>query len=183
MSFIFMNSTAQNKTREIIVTRNDTVIKCRVLNEKKKYSTHSDRMYYWYKAQEVYKNLGGYDGLLLSDYYSMYYDNKLIEKGKFKDGLKQGEWKEWYLNGDLKQIESFKNGLKNGKSYYYSEQKLYMLKSYKKGKLHGKTYIYKNDTVEIMTFRNGIKDIPKEKSELKNSKNATRDDLENEEIK
>jgi len=85
-----------------------------IINKELK-TTLPDRMYYWYKAQEIHNSIGEYDGQLLNGKYTKNYkSNQLAEKGYFKKGLKKDKWTKWYENGNIKKNISWRSGVKSG---------------------------------------------------------------------
>ncbi len=167
---ICLSGLGQNKFREIIVSKNDTIIKCKVLNNKVKYKPAADTYYFWYRANDVHKNLGGYDGLLLTEDYCVYVNNNLVEKGYFKNGVKIGEWRNWNTKGEVEKVYTYRNGLLHGACNYYYSSALVKTENYKRGILHGKVMSYENDTVIVSKYRKGVlmvKNIPDKKEKDK----------------
>jgi hypothetical protein len=113
--FLSITSDLQKK----FIRNGDYDIECYVSLKNIKY--HEDnKMYYWFKANEIHKSLSSSGGFVLHDSYKMFYrTNQLAEEGTFVYGLKDGVWKDWHENGNLRTEASWKNGFKNGKYTSY----------------------------------------------------------------
>ncbi|MDD3685243.1 MAG: hypothetical protein PHE56_00615 [Bacteroidales bacterium] len=130
-----LNAFSQSKSREIIVNNGDTIVKCRVRTEPLKYKPNAEVIYFWYKSNRIYTNKGGYDGLLLTDFYSVYYKGNLIEKGEFVNGIKTGTWIKWDTEGRIVEKSDFKKGLLCGEQIKYLADGTIEKQKYKKGEL------------------------------------------------
>lgn len=165
---------AQNKSREVIISGADTIIKAKVLVKNIKYKPQQDKVYFWYKANKINSNLGGYSGRLLCEYYNKYVNNNLVVKGYFKKGLKHKRWNNWDLSGVLKLSANYKNGYLHGKVTKYDDTgSLIEIENFRKGKLHGKKTVFKKDTIINIYFKKGIEYTPiwkKLKLKLKDNK-------------
>jgi antitoxin component YwqK of YwqJK toxin-antitoxin module len=88
--------------------------------QKEIHTIYSDRLYYWYKSQQIHKSRGEFGGQLLDGNFVKYYKtNQLAEKGDFKKGLKKGRWIKWYKNGNKEEELKWKNGKKCGVYHQY----------------------------------------------------------------
>lgn len=82
------------------------------LSAKKKSKFKSDKIYYWYKSQEIITTQGGAGGLLLNGVFEKYYASKQLHaKGSFKNGLKESDWTYWFANGKIERKEKWKKGM------------------------------------------------------------------------
>lgn len=164
-------------SREIVINYEDSTLKAEVSFKEIKYKPKNNLVYYWYKSNEVKKNLGGYSGQLLNGKYSVYdIENNLITQGYFKNGIKTGIWKKWITKGGLQKIEEYKKGKKDGRFVnYLPSGHIYNIMNYTKGKLHGKYTEYSADTISLeKKYRKGVEIIPKEKKVI-----AEKEDDEN----
>ena len=65
-----------------------------------------------------------------------YMDDKLFQRGKYKNGQKHGNFEAFYKNGILKLISQYNNGNPIGIwKYYYDNGKLYKIVEFKDGKV------------------------------------------------
>ena len=105
----------------------------------KETSVSDEKLYYWYKANNIRTTRGGYDGKLLHGVFKQFYSNlNLHKKGSFKKGLKTGTWKTWYPNGELQEISHWKKGVKNGSQIVYNiESKPVQKVNFKNGIIKG----------------------------------------------
>lgn len=133
-----------------------------------------DKIYYWYKANQIRISRGGYGGELLHGNYTSYYiDQNLQQKGEFKKGLKVGSWKSWYPNGERKEVSIWKNGQRNGKFMIYRPNgTLYQSGEYKKDKIKGKVTTYDESGKKL-----SVPKATKKKSEATLKKEAKKDSL------
>lgn len=91
-------------------------------DEKMPRNFSNDKMYFWYKSQEIISTQGGGSGQLLHGNFESYYPNKqLCRRGTFKNGLQHGKWTFWYDTGNLKKVEYFKHGVNTKTTIYYNE--------------------------------------------------------------
>lgn len=91
-------------------------------DEKMPRNFSNEKIYFWYKSQEVISTQGGGSGQLLHGNFESYYPNKqLCRRGAFVNGLQHGKWTFWHDNGHLKKVEYFKHGVNIKKSTYYNE--------------------------------------------------------------
>lgn len=82
----------------------------------------NDKMYFWYKSQEIISTQGGGSGQLLHGNFESYYPNKqLCRRGAFVNGLQHGKWTFWYDTGNLKKTEYFKHGVNVKTTTYFNE--------------------------------------------------------------
>ena len=132
-----------------------------------------------YKLAEFKDGL--YDGK-----YEHYKNNKLIEKGVYKEGRKNGTFFEYYSDGKIKSETSFANGKRDGlrKTYFtngkpetvqgfkdgvedgvfqkwdWETGELRIDKKYKDGKEHGKQFVYASsnigDLIIVSHYENGV---------------------------
>jgi hypothetical protein len=102
-------------SREVIVHKEDTIIRANILAGQLKKAPMNNRDYFWYLRSTINSNIGGYSGKLLHGPYQELLDNKLITSGQFKEGSKTGTWRSWYLSGKVKEISNWEDGLLNGK--------------------------------------------------------------------
>ena len=126
------------KTREIIITSGDSLVRAHVLYEaQKQIRTNNDAIYYWFRANQIKRNQGRFSGKLLYGEYSVYdASDNLITIGNFKKGMRKGEWVRWYSNGNIKSIYHWRKGIKHGRFKIFSENGENVEKGrYRKGKL------------------------------------------------
>lgn len=151
-------------TREIIVTRKDSVVRTNILVKNATLKGGENRTYYWYYDDDIKSNQGGHAGDLLHGPYVVFRsNNNMVTKGTFNYGLKDGDWKYWYNNGKLRLTESWKNGERYGTSKIYSrEGDLLRTEDYKNGLLNGYVIVYNNgNIVEKNRYNKGIIQLPK----------------------
>lgn len=112
-----------DKQHYMSITDSTHIIRFHVLNEEPKVKPKKGLRYAWFAHHQIHTNDYGFDGKLLNGEYSVYdrMNNKLIEKGVYKNGLKQGTWKEWYIDGTLKTVAHYKKGKVRGEIKYYDE--------------------------------------------------------------
>jgi hypothetical protein len=155
--------------RPIIINSGDSIIFAYIQTKEHTYSPINNRTYYWFYAENIHWNLGGYSGNLLHNNYVIYNKEKnMIESGSFNNGLKTGCWKRWYPDGELQSIINWKDGLLDGMSLSYSRNGLiYESIEYKDGKKNGAQVHFENDTLVKIVYRKGImvKKIPLLKSQ------------------
>jgi hypothetical protein len=91
-------------------------------DEKMPRNFSNDKMYFWYKSQEIVSTQGGGSGQLLHGNFESYYPNKqLRKKGAFKNGLQHGKWTYWYDTGKLQKVEYFRHGVNTKTAIFYDE--------------------------------------------------------------
>jgi antitoxin component YwqK of YwqJK toxin-antitoxin module len=102
--------------------------------------------YYWFESGKIHVNQGGYSDYLLVSECKVYSENnKMIEKGQFKNGMKTGLWQKWDEDGTLIESTHYNNGHKHGEALnFFEDGKLKLKRHYKKGQLDGKTEAYYN---------------------------------------
>lgn len=124
-----------NELKQTIKIHTDTsVIIFDVLEEELTIHPRENRTYYWYANRKIMANQGGVGGLLLDGPYSQYNnDDRLIEKGNFKNGLKKGTWKLWDSSGNSIRIEKYRKGLLNGKQIVFNQGQIVQIKWFRKG--------------------------------------------------
>lgn len=170
------------KTREVVVSRLDSVLRFEVLTKSTGISPDMAKTYYWYSQNRIYSNQGDFYGKLLHGTYCLFdSERRLIVKGDFKEGLKVGNWFRWHLNGkiavheqwkdgllkgkvitysdkgDVQSLEKFKNDVKHGTQFYYSEGGLPVKEvQYKNGAKHGKEIIHAGQKPLILKYKNGV---------------------------
>jgi hypothetical protein len=151
------------KEMEIVVTSIDSILKVHISTENKQIKTKVNNIYYWYAANHVFNNQGGYSGkLLIGEYRVFGKKGELLTFGNFKNGLKHGDWKYWNYNGQILKQESWRKGELNGTICEYTpEGKLYKRTSYRHGLKNGKEELFKADTVLVKKYKNGEIQIPK----------------------
>lgn len=145
------------ESREIILSEKDSTVRFNVLIDSREIKMQDDLVYYWFYADQIKHNKGGYSGSLLHNGYEQFDNrNNLVVKGNFTHGLKDGEWKSWYPNGKLKSHENWDEGRKNGMQRLFDEEGNLTSKThYANGLLHGENIFYmKNDTI-IHNYRRG----------------------------
>lgn len=60
------------------------------------------------------KVVAKYSNNILDGRYEVYDDEKLIERGKYKDGKKDMLWIKYYKNGNIKSQKFYNNGKLDG---------------------------------------------------------------------
>jgi antitoxin component YwqK of YwqJK toxin-antitoxin module len=113
---------AQESTysRKVNICRGDTMIVAELLNNSKSPTISPMRYYYWFSANGIHVNKGGYSGILLHGQYTEYdKNNNLLQKGNLKYGNKIGIWMCWYPSGKVKEIMHYKGGMLSGKCMKY----------------------------------------------------------------
>lgn len=154
-------------SREVVINYPDSTLKAKITYKTKKYKPENFQVYYWYKSNDIKKNLGGYSGQLLDGKYCVFdLDDNMLTEGFFTMGIKCGVWKKWFPKGGLQKIEEYKNGKKHGTFIHYLPTgSLAEVVHYKYGKLHGKYTEYAADTIlSVKKFRKGIEIVPEEKN-------------------
>jgi hypothetical protein len=173
--FSFLWKAAAQKSIEVAVNHTvilnyvDYVVYADVLANDRKVKPDLETFYYWYKANDIKKSRGGYEGKLLHGSYTEFYQNKnLKEKGNFKLGIKTGLWKSWHPNGELAALVNWKNGKMHGQFRLYDVSGNLLKKGkYKNDKLEGKVYSYSSDAVsEVAKYKNGKLKVQKNKKNL-----------------
>ncbi|MBN1115641.1 MAG: hypothetical protein JXA77_00430 [Bacteroidales bacterium] len=129
----------QPKTREIVLEKQDSSLRFRILISQEDVKAKKDYNYYWYYRNQINNNRGNFSGSLLHGEYQVF-DNQdyLITKGVFKNGLKTGVWMRWNSNGLLLYSEKFHRGKLHGKRIVYGESgDVVMQNRYWHGELKG----------------------------------------------
>jgi antitoxin component YwqK of YwqJK toxin-antitoxin module len=133
--------------REVIVNYTDSVVRAHILVQTGEPETEDHLMYYWYKQNQIYKNMGGFSGDLLHGEYLVFDIQKnLITKGYYESGLRHGGWKYWYPNGIIRMALEYKDGLPDGKVLFYNKTgQLTAVEEYRNGvHVNNKTDASKN---------------------------------------
>lgn len=160
---------------EVTINYPDSTVFAQLYAGEKTIKPIQDRLYLWYRANDIKQTRGGIDGKALDGNYIVYYhDKNLKEKGFTKKGLRTGKWLRWYHNGEIQEFVNWKKGLKNGKFSTYNEAGKIILKGkYWKGKLHGMLYTYDSNgkfTIKIYKKDVFIKDVEVVEKEVKSEK-------------
>mgnify|MGYP006293377589 CR=1 FL=1 len=144
----------QSNTREVIITSEDSTIKAGILIDEPSGNLKNDVPYFWYYADSINNNYGGYTGNLLhGEYLVLDKANNLLIKGQLHEGLKEGEWKYWERNGKLLKTENWKEGKLNGPIIHYDDAgDSKSIVPYENGKIHGKAFYYYEDTTIIKNY-------------------------------
>ncbi len=161
-SFVFSQFSQKiYHTREVIIDNKDSIIRVNILAEKIELEISNDLVYYWYRSDQINKNLGGYSEYLLHGQYRVFNKaHSLITEGCYKLGLKNGIWKKWNSKGGLLTFVSWEKGKLDGVTKIYNKYgKLVLLQNYKTGLLNGLTHEYKADTIIKRNYKNGIEII------------------------
>lgn len=106
--------------RKINLQENDKKIEVSVkdFNIKAK----KNKKYYWYDNNQVFNNMGSYEGILLhGDYVVRNEDGKLIEKSVYRKGLIKGREYQWNENGTYSKINRYSKGVLSGKFKVYDD--------------------------------------------------------------
>lgn len=144
----------------------DSSVYAHVMEYDAKVNPNETKFYYWYKAGQIKKSRGGFDGRLLHGKYTAFLFNKnLKEKGNFTKGLKSGQWLTWHPNGELKVSANWSRGYLSGKYTTWNETGTLLSKgNYLKDKKQGKWAFYQPDgNFTIKKFKNDI-DITNKKT-------------------
>lgn len=162
---------------EVTINYPDSTVFAQLYAGEKTIKPIQDRLYLWYRANDIKQTRGGIDGKALDGSYIVYYhDKNLKEKGFTKKGLRTGKWLRWYHNGELQEIVEWKKGLQNGEFSIYNEAgKLILKGKYCKGKLHGKLYTYdSNGNFTIKKYKKNVFiqdiEVKEEKEKIKKVK-------------
>lgn len=151
--------------------------------ESEKIKYEPERIYFWFKSQELHFSQGNASGYLLNGSFTAYFHSgQLKTKGNFKSGLQHGVWEEWHENGLLKSRFHFEEGVLTGAFVCFdSTGNLQSSGSYKAGDYHGDVVI----NGEEKKFKNGNELAEKEKKEkeAKNKEKENEDKIESEEKK
>ena len=151
-------------------------------DEKMPRNFSNNKIYFWYKSQEIIATQGGGSGQLLHGNFESYFPNKqLCKRGAFVNGLQHGKWTFWYDNGNLKKIEYFKHGVNVKTTTYYNENGIVSKTSTHKG---NKIIIDKDSTITVFDkdsivlkkqtyFPNGTVDIQQYKEGELHGKQST----------
>lgn len=150
---LFAQNFSEPISREVIIIHKDSLTEADILIKKHNPTQKDNSPYYWYAANNIYFNYGGFSGHLLhGEYIVKAKDMRMLTKGYFKYGRKNGIWKNWYPNGKLKSETEWNDGIKNGKYLLYSTNGVLKEEGkFKKGKKHG---IVKRYTInEVIEFK------------------------------
>ncbi|MBY0426787.1 MAG: hypothetical protein K2Q22_14220 [Cytophagales bacterium] len=144
----------------------DSSVYAHVMEYDAKVHPDESKFYYWFKAGQIKKSRGGFDGRLLHGQYTVFLFNKnLKEKGNFAKGLKSGQWLTWHPNGELKVSANWSRGYLTGKyATWDANGKLLSKGFYLKDKKNGKWAFYQPDgTVEFKKYKKDV-EVKKVKS-------------------
>lgn len=125
--FPFQQLKSQNKSNlfstSVTITNLDTITVATVQRSLVVNRFTNTKLYYWYRAGNIFSTYGGTNGAILDGKYKQHNtDYQLLVEGNFKKGLKDGVWKGWYPDGQIKYMQTWKNGELNGKYYYFDMQ-------------------------------------------------------------
>lgn len=115
--------------------------------------------YYWFKDNQIHKNIGGYSGQLLDgDYIVESKEGFLLKKGHYANGLRIGVWNEWHENGSKKSKFTYKEGQLIGRFSIWNN--LGILTAYSIYKKNGIRETYRADgTLESKVhYKGNLKD-------------------------
>lgn len=160
-------------TREIIVTKNDSVFRSSILVNDPDIKP-LNLMYFWYYDSDIKSNVGGYGGDLLHGEYTVYdKNNNMAVKGSFSNGVKNGLWKYWFSNGNIKMELNWSSGNLDGVCLYYnSSGTINKSEKYKKNKLQEvTTYDHSGKIINTIAYRDGV--VKENLKTEKKSKNIT----------
>ena len=144
------------KTREVIISRNDTVEKINIINGQAHITPSVDKTYFWYGENRINSNKAYFPGKLLHGAFVMYCNGRTIQSGSFDLGLKNGIWRRWYLSGELAEVFEFSDGVLHGEFSSFSEEGIVKERgSYKEGILHGEYSLQTADTLLTGRYVNG----------------------------
>lgn len=155
----------QFETRPIIVSYNDSVVHANIITENVSVQPHENLYYYWYFADRININQGGYHGNLLHGPYYVFDENKrMITQGAFLKGLKSGIWKSWYPDGHLRSVIPWKGGMIDGKTIFYNPNgSVYETAEYHSGLLDGEHTYFIRDSMVVEKYCDGKRLPIKEK--------------------
>lgn len=158
LSSVFAQKIEVPVNHRVVLNQIDHVIYADILSTDQEIDPDLDLYYYWFKANDIKRTRGGYDGSLLHGTYMEFYPDKdLKEKGEFRYGLKHGLWKTWFPGGELASIIKWKKGKLSGDFKLFNEEgELIKEGCYKNDELHGKltTYLDKGDP-EVCRYKKG----------------------------
>ena len=159
---------------EVTINYPDSTVFAQLYAGEKIIKPKQNRVYLWYRANDIKQTRGGIDGKALDGKYIVYYhDKNLKESGQTKKGLRKGKWLRWHYNGELYEVIKWKKGRQHGKFLIYDDHgKLISKGKFRKGKLHGKVYHYdKNGKWSIKIYNKGefIEDVIIPDKEVKTS--------------
>ena len=134
-------------TREIIISRQDTITRVYIFVENPIFQPKKKRRYSWYQKQSVLNTRGAWSGKLLHGKYEVFYPNhNLLEQGVYHKGLRVGDWITWYASGEKKESIAWKQGQKHGVFERYNEEGEVIEKGkYCHNKRHGIVLVYEED--------------------------------------
>lgn len=134
--------------REAVVSYADSVARLSFITIAKPKQSGNKREYFWYYANTVNNNTGGFLKNPLDGLYSVFdIKNRLITQGYFKKGMKSGLWIQWYTNGNVKAKTHYCNSYKHGRAFLFNNSGVKTAKlHYRKNKLHGRVLRYFADS-------------------------------------
>ena len=155
----------ETDTRKATIVSPDHVLEVTVLEKEKKVRINPERMYTWYKGNQVITTRGAIHGKVLHGLYTDLYTNKnLKEQGKYVYGLKKGTWNSWYDNGEKMASHQWKNGALCGTFKEYDKGGNLIRKgSYKNGEINGTVYTYNGDSTSKARYKDGKVQLKKVK--------------------
>ena len=110
-------------TRNVIAYENRERIETSILMEDNLRKMEDNKLYYWYRKEEIHNTQGGFSGNLLhGDYEIFYKSGQLKVRGEFNQGLKHGKWVKWNEKGRITEILFWKSGIPDGPFITYSER-------------------------------------------------------------
>lgn len=155
---------------QVRINDTDKTILAEILPVKTMSQVRSELDYYWYGANRIHRQQGGFSGQLLNGTYQEYYQNKSLKtQGAFEKGLRNGVWKDWNENGRLSLLTTWDNGLRSGRfSLYNTEGKVIQSGSYVRDRLDGPvTFNAGTDSLKIIRYKKGQPVPPKSGTFLK----------------
>ena len=154
--FLILFSGKEDEIQKKIFRQDGYDIECFVyIKEVEKF--HPEKLYYWYRSQELHQSIGQSGGEVLHQQFKKFdRNNQLVEEGSFDYGLKNEKWKEWYSNGALKKVINYRDGYKDGEEITFnSEGRRISIGKYSKNRkigrwinyISGDTLYYKKDSI------------------------------------
>lgn len=129
---------------------------------KKNITPKESSIYFCFKNSRILQIQGDYVGVLLSGDFTLFCNDLIITKGKFRKGLKDGIWIEWWPSGFIKESITWKNGVINGRFIKYDATGLHLVSgSYKNGQYDGEIIRGKNK--DVIRYYSEGKEIDKKK--------------------
>lgn len=162
------------KQREILFSTDSSYIKAHVRVTEKKLKSRQRGLYFWYHANKIHSNEGGFSGKLLHGKYTeTNLQGKMICSGELRNGQKHGQWKYWYNSGKIQRFENWKKGIKQGRFLQTHIDRSYSVGTYRKNKMHGvvKMYNPEDKLISSEKYKHGepVSVVPKEKQKSKNT--------------